>query len=434
MVILQISQCFLETVIFYYIKMETTLKNLDENMHFSHDYKKIDILKISPTTGSIDKLNKGGDIVFKSTSSENSLHISESYLYFEIEIEPGKDAAGAINDIALENNFFPSLFSSMRLKLANSDVETIYSPGICSTMLNFLTLNKEDEIIGWVPDNEKGDTTTDSYKFRKEFYKTKFTGYFPLDVFGFLNDYNRIVHSCQIELILNRNIKDEQIYYGDAGTKAKLKLNTLEWHIPELTLSPKNEASLIERLNTDKSININYLERITNNGIVLQGGTSSSIQIGPLSYRAKYIIIGFKDTDISFEKNNNLFIQKGLTSLQIQLNNTYYPQNPMEFDIDNNNQIFPYTNYKNIVKKFRSQSELFQLRCKDFSNLYPIFYFDLSNQDQKLIMNGCTITIHMKKTDAFKPNLYYVILQEKSIEMKLNGGKITLIENVSLQE
>ena len=45
--------------------------NLDYNKEFTHEIKKNDILKISPTSGSIANLNRRGDIVFQSLQTSN---------------------------------------------------------------------------------------------------------------------------------------------------------------------------------------------------------------------------------------------------------------------------------------------------------------------------------------------------------------------------
>ena len=52
------------------------IRNLDSNIKFDHLYRKVNLLKISPTSGSISNLNKSGDIKFQSLSSENPLNIS----------------------------------------------------------------------------------------------------------------------------------------------------------------------------------------------------------------------------------------------------------------------------------------------------------------------------------------------------------------------
>ena len=412
--------------------------NLDYNKEFTHEIKKNDILKISPTSGSIANLNRRGDIVFQSLQTSNPIDICNAKLYYKIELE-----IEANKDITLENNFFPNLFSNMRLKLGSSEIETVLHPGVYSTMLNFILTgcdykNEYGELTGWIPDVNKGDLDKDgldinyAYYKRAELYKLKkFEGYFELKhLFGFLQNYNRVLHNVFIELICNRLEGDKRLFYGAADTKAKLKLSTLELHIPEWTLNPHSEIKLLERLNSNKSINVNYLNRICSEFSMTEGSTYS-IKVANLAYRPRYILIGFKETDPSFQKNNNLFIQKigddNLKTIQIQLNSSYYPINRMEFNIENNENIFPYLNYIETCYDFKVEP---QLSLEDFKNLYSIFCINVSDQDDRLAINNVDVTLHITKDSNFKAKVYTLILEEKKIEMKLYGGKISIIENV----
>ena len=417
--------------------MKKSILNLDKCIQFNHDFQKVDMLKILPTSGSMNNINKNGDLKFQSLSSENALNVSASYIYYEIELSNHVDANGNHKDITLENDFFPNMFSQMRLKFATSELETINNPGVYSSMLNFLTINKDmGEIIGWIPDTKKGDTDNKYYKIRKELYKDKFTGYFPLNIiFGSLQCFNKIVYCCQLELILTRNIKDELIFYGIANTQANLNFTTIEWHIPELKLNPKSEVNLLDRLNSDKEIKMNYLNRLCS-VIDIQRGSTFSFQVANVAYRPKYIIMGFKEPNITYQTNNNLFLADGLHSVQIQVNNTYFPNQALNINIANNNIFEAYYNYINVANNYyfkgKKRSDTY-LSLTDFKNLYPIFYFDISNQDEKLIVNGCSITIHLKKSDTFIPKCYVLIIEEKYSKIMLSNGKFTLIENVPVE-
>ena len=89
----------------------TSALNLDYNTHFDHPFKKSDILKILPSVGSINNLNRNGELLFQVLQTSNPIDLCNFYLYFEIEINTNK------KDITLENNFLPSLFNRMTLKL-----------------------------------------------------------------------------------------------------------------------------------------------------------------------------------------------------------------------------------------------------------------------------------------------------------------------------
>jgi len=375
------------------------MDSLDKNYQFSHPYKKYDLYTIHPTSSSISNLNKSGEIRFEHKASSTYLDISNSYISFEIEIEELEDGEG----ITLENDFFPSMFSQMKLSFGSSDVELIQNPGIYSTMLNHIMTNKnyfkhEGQISAWIPDGyDRGDNFKyKAYKLRKEIYnKTKsFKGSFPLNkLFGFLECYNRLLYLTPVHLYLYREISNERIFYGGLKAnndpcEAKINLKSIELNVPEIQYNSKTEQSIIERFLTDKPIKINYLNRLCNH-INVPEGSSFSFNPCTMSKRPKHIIIGFKDTNISFQKNNNLFLIKGLKSIQLKLNNVYYPMNRMSFDSEKNDLVLPYNAYKNMSKKYTDFSSL---SLMDFKNSYPIFCFDVNAQDDALLSSNCMIT------------------------------------------
>ena len=289
--------------------------NFDNNLEFQHSIFKNDLLKICPTSGSISNLNKSGDITFQSLQSSCPLDIGNAMLYFKIEI------ATTDANITLENNWFPSLFSLMRLKLGASEIEQVRYPGTISTMLNFVLIGNDEKHsaqgYGWIPDvtlKDIGDTSWDSnrsYNKRLELYSAKkFEGYFPLkNLFGFVQNYNRLLHNVFIELNCYRQVDDKLIFYGKKDKVGKLTLLNLELHIPEWTLNPKIEVEMSERLNSNKPIKVSYLNRIVGKNSI-EAGTNCSIKLSNLAYKPRYILLCFKDPSIEYVYNNNLFIQK----------------------------------------------------------------------------------------------------------------------------
>ena len=148
----------------------------------------------------------------------------------------------------------------------------------------------------------------EGYGKRKLFYKAdgdgkcKFTLGFRLKhLFGFLQDFNRVIFNTKIELILTRKIDDKLVFYGKEDSAATLEIKTLELHVYEVSLEVVSEIKLIERLKSGNPIYVDYLERISGQ-MDLPEGTSYSTNIPPLSYLPRCIFIGFKDTVVSYKK------------------------------------------------------------------------------------------------------------------------------------
>ena len=107
------------------------LFNLKHDMKFKHEIRKDDYLKLRPTSSSADNKNLSGEILFQVAQASSCLDICDSLLFFEVD-----------EDVTLEHNFFPKLFSQMRLNLGGMDIEIINSPGDISSLLNFVLLNQ----------------------------------------------------------------------------------------------------------------------------------------------------------------------------------------------------------------------------------------------------------------------------------------------------
>jgi len=411
--------------------------NLDWDYAFTNDIKKTDYLRVYLSASSVTNLNKAGNTIFENKQSSNPLDICNALLYYKINVEPVVvlPATEAVKDITLENNWFPRLFSQMSLKLGTSEVENIQYPGEVSTMLNFALTDdayKEESgtLSGWVPDIATGDTSdkNPSYATRKNLYNKGFEGKFPLkNLFGFLQCYGRVIFNIPLSLTLNREINNENIFYGVAKSAAKIKFEELELWIPEIRLNPALEVKLLERLNIDKPIKVSYLYRQSAMISDLSNGPTHTWKVATLSERPRYMFIGFKTAASSFQTNNSLFIQKSgdaqIKSIRVQLNSTYYPNDPLTFDSTKNYQMQPYENYIEMCKHFGNNP---QLNYKDFKDLHSIFCFDFSAQDEKLVSNGCDVNIHITKDSAFQAKCYCLILKEQHSTINLKNGNMYL--------
>ena len=97
----------------------------------------------------------------------------------------------------------------------------------------------------------------------------------------------------------------------------------------------------------------------------------------------------------------------------------------MNFNGKNNEFAKPYFSYIDVCKEFGVDPQLGYL---DYKNLYSVFAIDLSEQDEKLAINGVNVTIEITKDTAFKAKCVCVILVEKEISIELTNGKMTTIK------
>ena len=412
--------------------MDTYL-NLDKNYyHQNLQIKKQDYLQISLNATNANNLNKANQFIsFTLNPSPSPLLLSEAYLNFQIKINVTQSDPPVATDktkITLEHNFFPNLFVNAVLKLGTEEVETIHFTGETCGILGlvmFDNYNNNGDLFGFLPDNGKGDTTNTGFVKRKELYGTEYYGMYPLkNMFGFLQYYKRVIYNMQGEIRFTRNVDDKKIFYGEKDAKATLEIKELQLFIPELTLNPIPELSLLQRLDDGKPMDVNFLTRFTNINQLDKTKNHVTLKPNNIPFKPIYIFVAFQnEVESKFETNNSLFNQNKIKSLKIQVNNSFYPLNPIDISTSRN-QLF-YLDYIKACKYFRNKP---QLSLLDFRNLYSIFCFDVSAQAENLCINGADITLHIVKENNYEGNCITIILAEKFMELKIKSGKMMTLE------
>ena len=128
--------------------------------------------------------------------------------------------------VAITNNGLMHLFSQIGYSLSNQDMETIYHPGQATTMLGLLKypndfalaqgLNqlwcKDTHATAVIADN-KGFEIRQAYLIQKPTAKGSFSFIVPLShIFGFCEDYDKIVYGVKHTLTLVRKSDDDAIF------------------------------------------------------------------------------------------------------------------------------------------------------------------------------------------------------------------------------
>ena len=447
---------------------------LDDPNYISYDRRKQDYLRIAPTTGTANNLNQGGNIIsFESNNHANFLYLPGSFVYCEFHIS-NQDGTAALGNITLEHNWFPRCFDEMRLEIGSHQLEIINEPGEFDTILKFLTRSKDYEdanIEGWIPDTGTGNCVADltaadeatqlaslqaairrlnihnlntGYMKRREVFNiangvaNRQGGWikWPLGpLFAFV-DHNKVTINLPIKLSLKRKANDRDVFFGVAGQQAELEIRVLEFWIPSIQPSLEIEATITKRLNSNRDIAVNLLKRNTFTNTIIQ--QEQTWHIASISNTPRFLFVMFKPTNLNhaFHVNNSLFpsfVQADdgvvnavqITSLQVKLNQSRYPLDSVTLNAQHSNVFEAYIMYESVCKVFGVEPPL---NPNDFRNLYTLYCFDLSAQDENLVKNGVNIQLVIKKSSAEPLNAYCLILEDASYIIKVINGQMTRIE------
>jgi hypothetical protein len=413
---------------------------LDDVPQISTNRNRDDVLKIAPVSG-LDSLNRAGEIRYEVSSTQYYLNLSESYLSIEFSYTKADGTAlVAADDISLQANWLPSCFSQMILNIGSSEIESINQCVGEASMLANLVLSSETykrtygQVSGYILDSSKGDNDIAGedcnwgYYYRKKLYDSrKGSIIFPLKyLFGFISEYNKILYLTKVSLSCIRkddSLISNEIFYGAAGTNAKLKFEKIEFVVPYIEPSLEIEEIITKRYNTKQPINIVFMKHSINM-ITVPTGTNYSWNLGKYVNSVRFVFVGFKTATTSPQINNALFTTHDganyIKSLRLQLNQMYTPQDYMRFNFIDNKLNEPYKSYIDCCRVFGNEPQLSYL---EYKNLFPIMTFNISSQPDQLKANSIDLTLHIEKSSALTLTAFALILEDSHyslLEGRLN--------------
>src|SRR5688572_16054991 len=211
-------------------------------------------------------LNSAGEIRINIECQDLYCHPAESYLLIEGRLTKATGAAYDNADVvSITNNGLMHLFSQIGYSLSNQEMETIYHPGQATTMLGLLKYPNDFALAQglnqlWCKDtgataalaDNTGFAARQAYLIRKPTTKGTFSFIVPLShIFGFCEDYDKIVYGLKHTLTLVRKSDDDAIFRragaDDAATLAaagKIDVSKISWFMPHVTPSDMERMEL----------------------------------------------------------------------------------------------------------------------------------------------------------------------------------------------
>jgi len=422
-----------------------------KDINIDNSYEKIDFHEYSSHTG-VDLNNHHGDIRIVIQNQDQFLLPSKSYLYIEAQLLAEDDVPYESNEtVALTNNGLMYLFERVSYKIGQQQVESYSNPGLTSTVKGLLTYPSsyyEGSQFLWKKDTNPNASVNNNkgFKLRYEYTKKKdgkFTGIIPLNhIFGFTENYNRLMYGIEHTLILRRNHDNDAIFrvskYKDAEGKeyevesGKVNITKLSWHMPHVKLGEEYQLKLYEDIGKEVQIPIRFLSRQCEKYTIPENQSDLDwrLNITTGSERPRYIFLVFQDDKQNNQtKNAAIFDHMNVRDAHIQLNSERYPEMSLDCDFDNNRYIKP---YKMLTDYFQHTlgKESLGFGIIEFKTLYPILVFDVSRQSERLKNTPVDIRIKVSFDKPIKNShveAFAVILSDRFMKLKSDGSKMNVI-------
>ena len=397
----------------------------------------------------------GQDIRLTIETQDIFTHPSESYLIVEGRLLKNDNNSYGNNDlITLTNNGIMHLFKRIRYDLSGQEIENIMNVGQATTMLGLLkypddfskskglnqlwykdiTINAEEANSGW--------EVRRLYIVRNSNPKGSFSFRIPLKyIFGFCEDYDKVVYGLKHNLTLTRNDDNNAIFKNDARAggqdtyaDGKVILSKIAWFMPHVTPADKDKMELYKIIERKEKIPVGYR--------MIQCDSASIPQAADFSWRLsvksspevpRFIIVGFQTNKIGDQKTNpSLFDNVNVSNIYVMLNSMRYPTTDYNISFLGQKYSRVYGDAAEFRSKFFNMDELISspnINPTEYRTLYPLFLFDVSKQSEKLKYSTTDIQIkmHFSANVPADTQAYAVIISDRLINFQSDGNKFCVV-------
>ena len=402
----------------------------------------------------------GQDIRLIIETQDIFTHPSESYLIVEgylvkKEFNPPAVAEYDRNTalITLTNNGILHLFKRIRYDLSGQEIENIMNVGQATTMLGLLKypddFSKSKGLNQlWYKDTNL--TATDNnvgFAVRRNYILSSntagtFSFRIPLKgIFGFCEDYDRIVYGLKHNLTLTRNNDNDAIYRnatdtaGAAMVDGRIVLTKISWFMPHVTPADEDKMKLYKIIERKEKIPVGYRMIQCDSALISANSTDFSWRLSVKSSPEvpRYIIVGFQAGKSNNQQQNpSIFDNVNVNNIYAMLNSTRYPTYDYSIDFEENQFSRVYGDASEFRSKFFNMDELISnpnFTPLEYRLMYPLFLFDVSKQSEKLKYSttDIQIKIHFKRGLDANTQVYAVIISDRLINFQSDGNKFSVV-------
>ena len=414
-----------------------------------------------------NKNTPGQDIRITIETQDIFTHPSESYLIITGQLLQVNGTPYAFaNPVSLANNGIMHLFKRIRYELSGQEIENIINVGQATTMLGLLKypddFSKSKGLNQlWYKDT-KNTAVLDpananfnaGFKIRHDYIfgntdgvaanVGKFSFRIPLKhIFGFCEDYDKIVYGLKHTLTLTRDNDNTAIFkaiVNDAGGNdtlfGRVNLDKIIWFMPHVTPADEDKMKLYKIIERKEKIPVGYRMIQCDNASIPPGNINSfswRLAVKSSPEVPRFIIIGFQQNGINNQTTNpSTFANLNVSNIYVMLNSTRYPAT--DYDINFGIQQFSrvYGDVADFRSKFYNMDELISnpnINPSDYKGLYSLFLFDVSKQSEKLKYSTTDIQVKIFFRGDVPNNVqvYGVIISDRLINFQSDGNKFSVV-------
>ncbi|XP_015123710.1 uncharacterized protein LOC107045840 [Diachasma alloeum] len=330
----------------------------------------------------------------------------------------------------LVNNAICHLFEEIRYELNAVEIDRCKNVGLTTLMKNYISQSPNQSYLmenaGWMMDQGKKITDDQGY----------FDVSIPLSmIFGFAEDYQRIIVNAKHELILTRSHNDlnaiiqQALEGGQRAETFKITMTKMDWMIPYIKPADSRKVQLLNQISKDNLIPISFrawelyeyplLPRTSKHVWVVKCSTQLE--------KPRYVIVGFQTARKNeATKNASVFDHCNIREIKLFLNSQSYPYGDLNLDIAHNQSALLYDMYTNFQTSYYHKEPEPLFDRKKFLEAAPLIVIDCSKQNEFLKSGPVDIRLEFESSEIFPNNTaaYCLILHDRIVEYSLLSGNV----------
>lgn len=338
---------------------------------------------------------------------------SESYLHIEIAAKRNVEyELGSLQKVKFNRLFIARLFSEMRYELNGVEIDRCKNPGITSNLKTMIACKSSDKFFfNLYSLNDDQVVVTASYSL-----------ILPLRfVFGFCDDYNKMILNSKHELIILRNRTDSDLYASKSGVDFnpfEMKVTKIHWKIQHIQLSDEGRLLTLKSLEQDDNILMAYRSwDLYDLPVVPQARRNVwKVKTTTELTKPRFVVVAFQTNHNTYSFNHC-----NINNIKLYLNDERYPY-------DNLNTSFTKSNYHELFHMLlKIQKSYYNDECNvnpaivdfnDFKDNATIFPIDCSRSDENKKNSTVDVQIEIESSKNIPENTkaYCLIIHDNLVK------------------
>lgn len=343
--------------------------------------------------------NNNDEIRIAIQSRDLYVQPSDSYLFIEFTVE-GLNATTAIpTDASFAYALGTHFFQEMRYELNGVEIDRCKTPAITTLMKTMVACKSTDRsALQLMTVGSRTPLNVATYRIL-----------LPLRLlFGFCDDYTKIVLNCKHELILIRSRTDHNAYKSKTGG-VRFNIDKIHWKMSHIALSDAAKLNMLKTIERREEIPISFrswdlyeLPKVAETTRHIW-----SVKTTTQLTKPRYVAVALQtNRQHVINMDACLFDHCKITNMRLFLNNERYPYDDLNLDFDRGHYCELFNMMNSVQHEYynaTSDNNPLDTSPEAFQNV-PLFVFDCSRSDESITNGMVDVRIELDAHENIPPN------------------------------